>query len=232
MNAVKKMMRDVNVGPFERAVSGAAGLALGLCALKNRRGRWASLLAGGGLLFRGITGRSLFYRLTGFRTGGQARDYKRGIKLSELATINEEPEALYALWRDFANLPLIMRHLESVGVLDDGRSRWKTRGPAGISIEWDAEIVRDIPGRLITWQSLPGSSVIHAGSVSFDRVPGGAGTEVRVILRYQPMGGTLGAALAKILGEEPAHQVREDLRNFKRLVESGELSARKEARPV
>jgi uncharacterized membrane protein len=226
MNTIRETLQDVNVGPVERGASVLAGAAALFYALTRRgRSRWVSFLGGSGLLLRGVTGHSFLYQRLGMRTAGQARDSKHGIKVSELVTINRTPEELYGFWRRLENLPRIMRHLESVHVIDEGRSRWRIRGPAGAAIEWDAEIVRDFPGRLITWQSLPYTSVIHAGSVSFDRVPGGAGTELRVILRYDPPGGALGAALAELLGEDPGRRIREDLLNFKRMVESEEILA-------
>lgn len=164
-----------------------------------------------------------------FQTSGSgpARDYKHGIKVTEVVTINRPPQELYRLWHNFENLPRFMRHLTSVQSLGDGRTRWVARGPARISVGWDAAIVRDIPNKLITWQSLENSSVVHAGSVSFEQMPGSAGTEVKVILRYEPPGGALGAAIAGLLGEEPSKQIKEDLLHFKRLVEFGELTPAK-----
>jgi uncharacterized membrane protein len=227
MNPIRPSFRDINVGPLERALSIAAGAGAILYASARRRRdlRPGPALAGAALLLRGLTGHSLLYRGLGVRTAGQARDYRRGIKVSEMVTVNRPAEELYRLWRRFENLPRIMRHVESVRAGGDGRTHWKVRGPAGSTVEWDAEVVRDIPGELITWQSLPSSPVVHSGSVAFETVPGGAGTEVRVILRYSPPAGAVGAAVAGALGENPAHQVREDLRNFKRQVESGEVGA-------
>ena len=58
----------------------------------------------------------------------------------------------------------------------------------------------------------------------FERATGGRGTEVKVVLRYDPPAGLFGAAVSKILGEDPAMQVQEDLRRLKMLVETGELA--------
>src|SRR5690606_10127077 len=134
------------------------------------------------------------------------------------------PETLYAVWRDFSGLPRFMRHLESVTVLDDRRSHWVARAPAGRTVEWDAEISADEPGRRIAWHSVDGSEVAHAGSVRFEPAPAGRGTEVHVSLEYAPPGGELGARLARFLKEEPEHQIRDDLRHFKQWMETGELA--------
>src|SRR5438093_1363742 len=97
------------------------------------------------------------------------------------------------------------------------------RGPAGLKVEWDAEIINEEPNRLIAWRSLEGSQVSTAGSVQFNPAPGGRGTEVVVTLKYDPPGGKLGSWLAWLFGEEPSLQVRDDLRRFKQLAEAEEV---------
>lgn len=147
---------------------------------------------------------------------------ERGIRVIEAVTIDSAPEELYRRWRDLANLPRLLSHLEKVEVLDDRRSRWSAKGPAGKTFEWEAEITEDRPNKLIAWRSLPGSDVTNAGEVSFRRAPGGRGTEVRVELRYDPPAGRLGAVVAKLFGREPGQEVERDLRRFKQIVEVGE----------
>ena len=73
------------------------------------------------------------------------------------------------------------------------------------------------------WESIEGSDVRSRGAVHFDRAPGARGTEVRVKLEYTPPGGSLGRAVAWLFGEEPAQQVRDDLRRFKQIIETGEV---------
>ena len=117
-----------------------------------------------------------------------------------------------------------MSHLKEVRVLDEKRSHWVACGPAGYTVEWDAEIINDEPNALIAWRSLEGSDVDHAGSVRFVPAPGGAGdrgTEVKVVMDYIPPAGRLGALIAKLFGEEPQQQIQEDLRKFKRIMETG-----------
>ncbi|RPJ76614.1 MAG: SRPBCC family protein [Acidobacteria bacterium] len=139
-------------------------------------------------------------------------------------TVNRPPAEVYGFWRDLENLPRFMRHLESVRTTEPGRSRWKVKGPAGTSVEWDAEIVEDRPSELIAWRSLPGASVENGGFVRFRPAPGGKATEVKVHLEYHPPGGRLGSAVASLFGEEPEQQLQEDLRRFKQVMETGEIA--------
>jgi uncharacterized membrane protein len=145
-----------------------------------------------------------------------------GIRVRKAITINRSPEDLYRFWRDFENLPRFMRHLESVRVLDDGRSHWVARGPGGSRVEWDAEITLDVANQLIAWRSLEGD-VDTAGSVRFERAPGGRGAVVRVDMQYRPPAGAMGALIARLFGEEPEQQVPEELRRFKQVMEAGEI---------
>jgi uncharacterized membrane protein len=139
------------------------------------------------------------------------------------ATVKCPPEEVYQFWHEFENLPRFMYHLESVQTTGDSRSHWAAKAPAGMRVEWDAEMIQDRPNRLISWRSVDGAPVSHAGSVRFVSAPGGRGTEVRVEMEYSPPGGKVGTALAKIFGEEPEQQVKDDLRRLKQVMETGEV---------
>jgi uncharacterized membrane protein len=152
----------------------------------------------------------------------------RGIEVRETTTIAAPAEALYMFWRDLRNLPRFMEHLLAVEVVDERRSRWTAAAPAGVGAEWDAEIVEDRPYELIAWRSIGEAEVDNRGSVTFAPVSGGTATDVVVELRYAPPGGRLGRVVSKLMGDDPARQVRSDLRTLKRLLEAGEL-ARSEA---
>jgi uncharacterized membrane protein len=147
----------------------------------------------------------------------------RGIHAKASCIVNSTPEEVYNFWRNFENLPRFMRHLESVEDLGDGRSRWKAKGPAGTEVEWEAIIVADIPGEVITWRTVENSDVDHAGAVRFERATGGRGTIIKVNLEYNPIGGVLAVGVAKLFGEEPEQQLDDDLRRFKQVVEVGEV---------
>jgi uncharacterized membrane protein len=147
----------------------------------------------------------------------------QGIHASASCIVNLEPEAVYDFWRQFENFPRFMRHIESVEELGDNRYHWIAKGPAGMSVEWDAMIVADDPGKVITWRSLEDSDVDNAGAVRFERAPGGRGTILKVNIQYNPIGGVLGAGIARLFGEEPNQQLDDDLRRFKQVMEVGEV---------
>jgi uncharacterized membrane protein len=138
-------------------------------------------------------------------------------------TVNRSPDEVYQFWRNFENLPRFMAHLESVRVESDRRSHWKAKGPAGTSVDWDAEIVEDQPGSFLSWRSVEPADVQNCGFVRFAGAPGGRGTIVTVEVQYSPPGGKLGSTIAKLFGEEPGQQIDQDLRRFKQVLETGEV---------
>ena len=180
---------------------------------------------------RGVTAHCALYEAVGVNTAGTADDTRaalrgaRGVNVLESVTINRPIEQLYRFWRNLENLPQFMRHLESVEKVTDTISHWRAHGPAGTVVEWDAEIFNEIPNKLIAWRSLEGSDVVSAGSVNFDPAAGGQGTRVTVHLQYSPPGGKVGAAIARLLGNDAETEIREDLRRFKQLLEAGEVPA-------
>jgi uncharacterized membrane protein len=145
-----------------------------------------------------------------------------GIHVMRAVTINRAREEVYRFFSDFANLPTFMDHLESVQVMGD-RSRWRAKGPAGMEVEWEARLVTEQPNQLLEWRSLEGSQIPNHGRVAFRDAPGQRGTELRVELRYEPPAGALGAAFAKLFGEEPSQQIAGDLRRLKQVLELGEV---------
>ena len=218
-----------NVSHTERWMSAVGGGVIALLGLK-RGGLGGALLAavGGGLIYRGVTGHCSGYAALGVNTAEPSPAephayFERGIHVEESVTVNKTPWELYDFWKNFENLPRFMAHLKDVKKIDEKRSHWVARAPAGTSAEWDAEIINDEPNALIAWRSLGGATVDNAGSVRF--VPAAQGTEVKVVLDYIPPAGRLGAMVAKLFGEEPSTTVREDLRRFKEVMETGGVAA-------
>jgi uncharacterized membrane protein len=231
----------INVGRVERWLSMIAGSALATYGLRRRSTRGGTAaLAGAALLYRGATGHCDVYQALGVnRANGHATERgtgivadhesdtrrqlggRRGIHVEDSVSINQPIAEVYRFWRNFENLPRFMRHLESVSMRENGISHWVAKGPAGMDVQWDARIINEVDNKLIGWQSLEGSLVSTAGSVHFDETD--HGTRVRVHLQYNPPAGKLGAAVAWLFGEEPSLQIREDLRRFKALLETGEI---------
>ena len=150
--------------------------------------------------------------------------YELGVRARAAVTIAKPRPVLYKFWRDFENLPRVMKHLESVRAGSDSRSHWIARGPAGAKVEWDAEIHNDLENELIAWRSLPGGDVDSAGAVHFRSAAGGRGTEVVVHLQYNPPGGFVGASIAKLLGSDAETEIEADLFRLKQYLESGEVA--------
>jgi len=220
----------VNIDEGERWASLVGGSILAVFGL-SRGGRAGAVaaLAGGALIYRAARGHSQIYEALGLQSEPthvaqvMSLAHRRGVTVRRTVAINKPVEELYAFWRDFENLPRFMRHLESVTCESDRRSHWVARAPAGRRVTWDAEVVEERKNELITWRSLDGSDVQHAGAVQFAPAPGGRGTAIRVSLTYTPPGGKVAAVIAKLFGEEPGQQVHEDLRRLKQIMEAGEI---------
>lgn len=180
-----------------------------------------TLLAGGAVL----VGAGLAYAAVRIiKNTNENTKVARDIHTETSIAIDKSQEELYAFWRDFKNLPLFMRNLESVTELDQTRSHWVAKGPGGASVEWDAEIYNEKENELIAWRSLQEAELVNAGSVRFQAGSQGHGTFVRVTMNYNPPAGKIGASLAQVLGAEPAQLIKEDLRRLKQIMEAGETA--------
>lgn len=206
-----------NVAPIERCLSFGAGVLFGGAAAY--------------LLYRGVTGYCAIYAALGIRklpdrephNANASVPYGSGVRVEETVLIELPARELYDFWRRLETLPQFMSHVKEITVLTPTRSRWRVRAPAGNLLTWEAEIINDVAGELIAWRSLPGSAIQHAGSVHFDQRAGA--TEVRVELEYAPPARYIGASLARIFGENPQRQIKEDLQRFKSIAERGEICA-------
>jgi uncharacterized membrane protein len=144
--------------------------------------------------------------------------------VTKAVTINKPIEQVFAFWQQLENLPRFMRYLESVERLDGGRSRWRAKGPGGVPVQWEAETLSERENEIISWRSVPGSTIQTSGTVRFERAPGARGTEVHVEMQFQPPAGPLGKTVAWITGRDPSRQLHEDLMRFKQLLETGEIA--------
>ena len=144
-------------------------------------------------------------------------------------TVNRPVAEVFAFWHDVQNLPRFLEQLLSVHDLGSGRSRWRQADGTGAEIEFDVELTAQEINERVAWRSLEGSEIESSGEVTFTAAPGGRGTEVRAAV-HQPKGGGLAAAAAALLDADGGQQVRDDLRRFKQLLETGEV-VRSEASP-
>jgi uncharacterized membrane protein len=217
-----------NLGSPERIASLVGGGVLTLLGLR-RMSLGGLLVAGAGamLMHRGYSGFCPLYKMLGVdQSSGAARPeeyFEHGIQVCETYTIDRSPEELFNFWRNFENLPRFMTHLKSVKCDGPNRSHWIAKGPAGASVEWDAEIINEEPNALIAWRSLENATVHNAGSVRFLPSGNGRGTEVRVVIDYIPPAGRMGNSLARFFGADLKQIVHNDLRQFKQLMETGEI---------
>jgi uncharacterized membrane protein len=214
----------MNVGAVERGISLATGMVLLAYTLSRRPKLSLPLgLDAGYMIYRGATGHCVFYQMLGInRTEVNGHE---GIRVERAVTVNRPKDELYQMWRNFENLPRFMKYLETVQLddRDTGRSHWVAKGPLDRRIEWDAEVIEERENELLVWKSLPGSMVESMGRVEFVEAPGGRGTIVHVSMEYNPPAGSLGAAFAKLFGREPGYQIKEDLRRFKQIAETGDI---------
>jgi len=235
MSSIQTRQNPVqNIHQAERIASVLAGGALAWYGvregLKSRPLQGVALaLAGGALVRRGATGYCDLYRALGIHTntgepGANATiAYQQGVRVDRSVTVNASREDVYAFWRNLDNLPRFMKYVRSVKVLDASHSHWIVDGPAGQKLEWDAEIINEIPNELLAWRSLPGASINNTGSVRFDHATAGRGTRISVSLQYDPPAGQLAVLFAKIFGKDADSEIDTDLHRFKNIIEAGEI---------
>jgi uncharacterized membrane protein len=224
-------------GPPEWVWTRVAGDAMDVPALLiatvNRNGTRRARAAMATTAVAGITAADVYTAMRTLQSTEQPQRQQQpeGLHLEASTTIRRPREEAYEFWHDFTNLPRFMLHLHDVKVMGDRRTHWSAKAPLlKRTIEWDAEIVEDRPNEMIMWRSLPGAEVPNSGTVHFDTAPGGRGTEVRVEMEYSVPTGKVGVTLAKLIGEAPDQEVRDDLRRFKQVMEIGEI-VRSEASP-
>ena len=221
-----------NLSDTERFASALGGALLAAWGLASRSKSGAMLIAAGGaLIVRGATGFCPGYASLGVDKSTSddtkvALAGSRGTLVDTAVTIAKPHDELYRYWRRLANLPRFMPHLLAIKELGDNRSHWTAKSVRGRTVEWDAEIINDVENELIGWRTLHGADVVSAGSVRF-KPTGHEETEVHVRMQYDPPAGKMGVAIAWLFGEDASHTIRDDLRRFKALMETGEVPTTK-----
>ncbi|GAA4752677.1 hypothetical protein GCM10023264_19550 [Sphingomonas daechungensis] len=144
--------------------------------------------------------------------------------VGKTVTIGKPRQEIYDIWKDFTRFPSFMENVRQVEPIDESRSEWLIKGPAGSDVKIVSRLVEDVPGSRLAWESEEGSDIDTAGVIEFEDAPPGRGTYVRFLMSYDPPGGAIGRGIAKLLQREPTVQARRDLRRFKQLLETGEVS--------
>ena len=202
--------------PATRLAMGAAGGALALYGgPRGILGRTARL-AGLGLLARAFTNMHVG-ELLGISKG-------HGIHVQKTVTIHAPVQKVFQFLSNYTNLPQFISHLREIRRSGNNTSHWVAAGPAGSAVEWDAQINRYEPNKLLAWKSLPGSTIRTAGMLRLERLTGSA-TRVNLTLYYVPPAGALGHAVASLFGADPKHALDGDFNRLKTLLETGRTKA-------
>ncbi|MEO7933934.1 MAG: YgaP-like transmembrane domain [Chthoniobacterales bacterium] len=214
--------RSTNVSHAERIGSLVAGSALIVLGLAKRSTSGVLLsLVGGLLVHRGVTGHCRGYAVLGVDT---ARHDHRGVpgnhghKIERSIRIHRPANEIFTFWRNLENIPKFMARVKFVEASSGQLSHWVAKGPGGVTVEWDAEVINEHPDQMIAWQSLPGAEIESAGSVWF--TPHGDMTEVKLSMQYHPPMGAIGDVVTKFLGDLPDREIEEDLARLKQLMEN------------
>lgn len=210
----------INVAWPERMISSTFGALMISSAVRNLVSHplksFTKGLVGGYLLYRGLSGNCPLYAQMGkIKTIRHASS----VNIRTTLTVNRPRYQVYAFWRNLENLPRFMKHLASVKEIDSTHSHWEAIIPGNLGrIKWNAIIVKEEPGTLLGWQSVPDSTINNAGKVEFRDVEEG-GTELRVVICYRAPAGDLGAGIAKIFNPIFDKIIRDDISSFKNYIE-------------
>jgi uncharacterized membrane protein len=209
----------VNVTFKERVVSVIAGSVFFGRGLK--KGSFLQTLVGGYLIYRGASGHCPAYAQ--FQRS-KYTSKAESVNIQTRMIVNRPRAEVYDFWRKLENLPLFMKHLKSVREVDEKRSHWEANVPGNVTtVNWDAEIVKEEDGALISWRSLPGATIWNAGKVDFRDALGHQGTELHVVITYRPPAGKVGSSIAWLLNPVFKKMIENDISNFKVYIETGHL---------
>lgn len=223
----------INVGDTERIWSAAGGALIATYGL--RRGSFSGLLLatlGGFMVYRGASGYCPMNQALGRNTAGPnaGNGAVDSIEIVKSLTINKPRKEVYAYWRQLENLPRFMFHLSEVRQLDNKRSHWVAKLSDGLlaqtlgTVAWDAQILEEEENERLVWKSVADARIDNAGEVRFVDAPNGQGTEVHAVIKYRPPAGQLGGAIMKLFNPAFEQMIKQDLRRFKQLLETGEIT--------
>lgn len=219
----KEIRLATNLGTTERLLSVLGGSYLLYNAISKKGNSFFKAATAGYMFFRGASG----YCPISSSIGVDEVDKVGDININTSLTVNKPRNEVYEFWRDLENLPKFMKHLKSVETINDTVSAWEAKIPGNVgTISWKSEITDDVENEHIGWQSLSESTIENTGNVRF-RDAGKFGTEVNVIISYRAPGGAAGEGIAKMLNPVFKSMVKEDVKNFRRYLEAGEVPTAK-----
>jgi uncharacterized membrane protein len=142
-------------------------------------------------------------------------------RVHESIEVQAPIDDVFRYWSNYENFPNFMQNVEEVRMEGQDTSHWRVKGPLGKSVEFDARTTEMDPSRGIGWNTTEGE-VMTSGEARFEEVAPGR-TRVVVTMNYaDPPGGKVGEVAANIISN-PERNLQEDLQNFARIVERGEL---------
>jgi len=194
------MPRSPNLTRADRIGYVVGGIALIVWAL--RRPSWSRAVAasvGSWFLYQAYTGSNPMLKPLGIRVNREPAQPQLAetIVVEEAITISRPRAEVYAYFARPEHLPALA--------------------------DAEVDIARNVADQELAWRGLRGEKLAHFGSLSFRDAPGGRGTIVAAHLEYAPSGGSLGVALARVMGRSPQRLVADSLRRARALLETGEV---------
>ena len=211
--------KNGQIGIIERITSFATGLSLLKSSFKMPGVHPIKFITGSYLIFRSISGKCPL-------KNALAQGKHHAVNARVILTINKPREEVYQFWRNLQNLPKFMTHIKKVEEVSETESHWTIELPWHTGeVSWNSHIVKDEPNEMIGWHSEKMAILENSGKAEFFDAPNGRGTIVNLVVSYHPPVGELGLKVAHLLHPAFENKLRQELRNFKQLIETGEIAA-------